>query len=33
MGTPCKLALALSGGGFTGYLFEIGALTALDVHV
>ena len=27
--TP-KLALALSGGGFTGYLFEIGALTALD---
>ncbi|MBI4400657.1 MAG: patatin-like phospholipase family protein [Nitrospirae bacterium] len=25
-----KLALALSGGGFTGYLFEIGALTAFD---
>ncbi|MGH7233125.1 MAG: patatin-like phospholipase family protein [Nitrospiraceae bacterium] len=25
-----KLALALSGGGFIGYLFEIGALTALD---
>ena len=25
-----RLALALSGGGFTGYLFEIGALTALD---
>src|SRR5918996_4027623 len=25
-----KLGLALSGGGFTGYLFEIGALTALD---
>lgn len=25
-----KLALALAGGGFTGYLFEIGALTALD---
>ncbi len=25
-----KLALALGGGGFTGYLFEIGALTALD---
>jgi predicted acylesterase/phospholipase RssA len=24
------MALALSGGGFTGYLFEIGALTALD---
>lgn len=23
-------ALALGGGGFTGYLFEIGALTALD---
>lgn len=30
MGQQCKLALALSGGGFTGYLFEIGALTALD---
>lgn len=27
---PSKLALALSGGGFTGYLFEVGALTALD---
>lgn len=25
-----KLALALAGGGFTGYLFEVGALTALD---
>ncbi len=25
-----KLGLALSGGGFTGYLFEIGALAALD---
>lgn len=25
-----KLALALTGGGFTGYLFEVGALTALD---
>jgi len=25
-----KLALALPGGGFTGYLFEIGALAALD---
>ncbi|MDQ6734213.1 MAG: patatin-like phospholipase family protein [Nitrospirota bacterium] len=25
-----KVALALSGGGFTGYLFEIGALAALD---
>ena len=25
-----KRALALGGGGFTGYLFEIGALTALD---
>ncbi len=25
-----KLALALAGGGFTGYLFEIGALTGLD---
>lgn len=25
-----KAALALSGGGFSGYLFEIGALTALD---
>lgn len=30
MGQTTKLALALSGGGFTGYLFEIGALTALD---
>ena len=30
MGAQPKLALALSGGGFTGYLFEIGALTALD---
>jgi len=30
MGQPCKLALSLSGGGFTGYLFEMGALTALD---
>ncbi len=30
MGRPSKLAMALSGGGFTGYLFEIGALTALD---
>jgi NTE family protein len=30
MGARSKLALALSGGGFTGYLFEIGALTALD---
>lgn len=30
MGPTSKLALALSGGGFTGYLFEIGALTALD---
>jgi predicted acylesterase/phospholipase RssA len=30
MGHRTKLALALSGGGFTGYLFEIGALTALD---
>lgn len=27
---PLKRALALSGGGVTGYLFEIGALTALD---
>lgn len=27
---PSKRALALSGGGFTGYLFEVGALTALD---
>ncbi len=26
----CKRALALGGGGFTGYLFEIGALTGLD---
>lgn len=25
-----KLALALNGGGFTGYLFEVGAMTALD---
>lgn len=25
-----KSALALSGGGFTGYLFEVGALTSLD---
>ena len=25
-----KLALALTGGGFTGYLFEVGALTSLD---
>ena len=25
-----KVALGLSGGGFGGYLFEIGALTALD---
>src|SRR5688500_4542530 len=25
-----KRALALGGGGFTGYLFEIGALTAVD---
>lgn len=25
-----KLALALAGGGFTGYLFEVGALTGLD---
>ena len=25
-----KLALALTGGGFTGYLFEVGALTGLD---
>ncbi|HZS11837.1 MAG TPA: patatin-like phospholipase family protein [Nitrospirales bacterium] len=25
-----RLGLALNGGGFTGYLFEIGALTALD---
>lgn len=25
-----KIALALSGGGFSGYLFEIGALAALD---
>lgn len=30
MGRPTKVALALAGGGFTGYLFEIGALTALD---
>ncbi len=27
---PTKLALALAGGGFTGYLFEVGALTSLD---
>ena len=26
--TFSKRALALGGGGFTGYLFEIGALTA-----
>ncbi|NGZ11083.1 MAG: hypothetical protein CV088_17155 [Nitrospira sp. LK70] len=25
-----RLALALAGGGFTGYLFEVGALTGLD---
>src|SRR5574337_1064487 len=25
-----KLGLALAGGGFTGYLFEVGALTGLD---
>lgn len=30
MNRSSKLALALSGGGFSGYLFEIGALTALD---
>jgi NTE family protein len=30
MRATSKVALALSGGGFTGYLFEIGALTALD---
>ena len=30
MATRSPLGLALSGGGFTGYLFEIGALTALD---
>ncbi len=30
MNASGKRALALSGGGFTGYLFEIGALTALD---
>ncbi|HEY3197650.1 MAG TPA: patatin-like phospholipase family protein [Nitrospirales bacterium] len=30
MAARSRLALALSGGGFTGYLFEIGALTALD---
>jgi len=30
MAVGSKLGLALSGGGFTGYLFEIGALTALD---
>lgn len=30
MGARSRLALALSGGGFTGYLFEIGALAALD---
>lgn len=25
-----RLALALAGGGFTGYLFEVGAMTSLD---
>jgi NTE family protein len=30
VGVQPRLALALSGGGFTGYLFEIGALAALD---
>lgn len=30
MGPTCKRALALSGGGVTGYLFEVGALAALD---
>ena len=30
MSARSKLALALSGGGFSGYLFEIGALAALD---
>jgi len=30
MKQPVKRALALSGGGVTGYLFEIGALAALD---
>ncbi|PJA80483.1 MAG: hypothetical protein CO149_00995 [Nitrospirae bacterium CG_4_9_14_3_um_filter_51_5] len=30
MGKTPKVALGLSGGGFGGYLFEIGALTALD---
>jgi NTE family protein len=30
MAKSAKLGLALSGGGFTGYLFEIGALTAVD---
>ncbi|WP_447986940.1 patatin-like phospholipase family protein [Nitrospira sp. Nam74] len=30
MSARSRLALALSGGGFTGYLFEIGALAALD---
>lgn len=32
MGTrrSTKLALALTGGGFPGYLFEVGAMTALD---
>ena len=30
MERPSKFGLALSGGGFTGYLFEIGALAALD---
>jgi len=30
MRSQSKVALALSGGGFSGYLFEIGALTALD---
>jgi NTE family protein len=30
MARSARLGLALSGGGFTGYLFEIGALTAVD---
>ena len=30
MNRSSKLALALSGGGFSGYLFEIGALAALN---
>lgn len=30
MAMRSKLALVLSGGGFTGYLFEIGALAAFD---